>query len=124
MAKVRASARVAALLHHGVQAAGTQAGVLGQGLLNEGQVGIDLARSGHQGQARHAGPIERAQYGIAVYLELARDGAHAPAFVLVQAQDLGAKLDGDGHGSGPLCQRSKFKRSAADTLVPQKWQWR
>ena len=54
-----------------------------------------------QGMSRHrlcAVPGEHAPHRVAVYPELPGDGAHAPAFNLVQAQDLRAHLRGYGHG--------------------------
>ena len=65
---------------------------------------------------------EHARDRVTVQMELARDGTHAPVFGLVQAQDVGAKFDGNRHGSGPLPGRKKPGRSWGGTLAPQKRQ--
>ncbi|MFT6590613.1 MAG: hypothetical protein ACJA2P_001462 [Rhodoferax sp.] len=43
MAEMRTAATIAALLNHGVQAAGGQRGELGQHFLNEGHEGVNQA---------------------------------------------------------------------------------
>ena len=98
VAEVVGPAGVAAFPHHGVQTAGGQRGELGQGLADEGQIGVDLAGPQRGIGAHHAGLGDHALHRVAVQVQLAGDGADAPAFGLVQAQDLRAQFRGYGHG--------------------------
>jgi len=101
VAEVVGPAGVAALAHHGVQPAGGQRGELGQCVADEGQVEVDLAGAQRGIGAHHAGLGDHALHGVAVQVQLAGDGADAPGFSLVQAQDLRAQLRGYGHGWAP-----------------------
>ena len=101
MTEVISAAGVAALAHHGVQPAGGERGELGQGRNHEGQVGVDLAGPQRRLTAHDAGLREHTLDGVAVQVQLAGDGAHAPTFGLVQAQDLRAQFRGYGHGWDP-----------------------
>ena len=101
VAEVVGPTAVAALSHHGVQAAGGQRGELGQRVADEGQVEVDLAGPQWLLGAHHAGLGDHALHGVAVQVQLAGDGADAPAFGLVQAQDLRAQFRGYGHGWAP-----------------------
>ncbi len=101
VAEVVGPAGVASAAHHGVQAAGGERGELGQRVADEGQVGVDLAGPQRRIGAHHAGLGEHALHRVAVQVQLAGDGADAPAFGLVQAQDLRAQFRGYGHGWAP-----------------------
>jgi hypothetical protein len=103
VAEVVGAARVAPAAHHGVQPAGGECGELRQGIEHEGQVGLDLAGAQRGWGAHNAGLLEHPFDGVAVQVQLAGDGAHAPALSLVQAQDLRAQLRGYGHGWAPSC---------------------
>ena len=100
MAEVVGPTGVAALAHHGVQPAGGQRGELGQRVADEGQIGIDLAGPQRGIGAHHAGLGDHALHRVAVQVQLAGDGADAPAFGLIQAQDLRAQFRGYGVNAG------------------------
>ena len=57
-----------------------------------------LGRSG-DGVYRRAVAGEHAPHGVAMHVQLARDGAHAPVLDRVQAQDLRDQVRGYGHGA-------------------------
>ena len=81
---------IAALSDHLVDAGGAQGGVLGQGVADERQVGVEGA-----GPARAAADADRLALdggadGLTVEAELGRDGAHLPVLAVVEAPDLGA----------------------------------
>ncbi len=90
-------ALVAALTGHGVQAARPQRGELLQGLMDEGQVGIDAGGS-HFADARKTGLTQNTLDGAVVHFELARNGARAPSLNVVVALDLFDQFRGHGHG--------------------------
>ena len=97
VAKVLAAAAVAALADHGVQPCGGERRELGQRREDEGAVRIDPARAQRRGDGRRAVLGEHTPHGVAVHLQLARDGAAAPVLDLVQAHDLRAQLRRDRH---------------------------
>jgi hypothetical protein len=103
VAEVVGTARVAPAAHHSVQPAGGEGGELGQGLDHEGQIGVYQAAAQRGWGAHDAGLLEHTFDGVAVQVQLAGDGAHAPTLGLVQAQDLRAQLRGYGHGWAPSC---------------------
>jgi hypothetical protein len=103
VAEVVGPSLVATLAGHGVQPAGGEGGELGQGLDHEGQIRVDQAAAQRGWGAHDAGLLEHPFDGVAVQVQLAGDGAHAPALSLVQAQDLRAQLRGYGHGWAPPC---------------------
>ena len=85
-------------LDHVVQARGAQARKLRQGLENERQVGIDRRGTADRPQCGQARLREYAGDTVAMYVQLAGDGADAPALRVVMAQDLRFNLRGQGHG--------------------------
>ena len=98
VAEVAGAADIAALTDHGVQTAGRERGVLGQGLADERQIGVHAARARGDGRGCGARLLEYPPHGPMVHLQLPSDGAHEPVLDLEQAQDLGAQLRGYGHG--------------------------
>jgi len=70
--------------------------------------------------AHDAGLGEHALDGVAVQVQLAGDGAHAPVLGLVQAQDLRAQFRGYGHGWAPPCgwRRAAAGCGAGSSAVP------
>ena len=75
VAKVVGTAGITPLAGHGVQAAGTQCGEFLQGLMDEGQVGVDAAGA-HNTDAWQPGLAQHALNRAVVNLELARNGAN------------------------------------------------
>lgn len=97
--EVRGRAHVAALGHHGVQPRRSERGELLQRGQDEGSVRIDAAGPQRRGVHRRAVAAEHAPHGVAVHMQLPRDGAHAPLLHRVQAQDLRHQVRGYGHGA-------------------------
>jgi hypothetical protein len=89
-------ALVAPLPGHGVQAAGPQRGELLQGLVDEGQIGVD-ARSAHHPDTRQPGLAQDALDGAVVNFELARNGAGSPSLDMVVALDFFDQFRGHSH---------------------------
>ena len=69
---------VAAFGHHRIQAAGRERRELLQRLMDEWQVGVDLRRPLHAANPGQAGLRQHTLDGVAVHMQLARDGAGAP----------------------------------------------
>ena len=94
MAEVILPAAVAALAHHGVEAAGGELRVLLQGLEHKGQVGVD--------QRGAVGPLDLGQTGLGehpvdravVHAQLPGNGANLPLLHMEVAQDLRFELRG------------------------------
>ena len=97
VAEVAALAGVAALAHHVVEPAGGQRRVLLQGLADEGPVRLDEARAKRDARRRGAMLAQDAAHRIAVHVQLARDGSHAPVLDGVHALDACGQLKRDGH---------------------------
>jgi hypothetical protein len=98
-AEVRAGADIASLGHHRVQPCGGERGELLERGQDEGPVRIDPARTQRRGVHRRAVAGEHAPHGVAVHVQLPRDGPHAPLLHHVQAQDLRHQVRGNGHGA-------------------------
>ena len=98
MAEVLRAAAVAAFVDHREQPCGGERGELDQG--REDEVAVRIDATGPQRRSRRglAGLREHAPHGIAMHMQLAGDGAHAPAFGEVQAQDLCAQIGMDNQG--------------------------
>ena len=101
VAHVAGAAVVAALADHGMQPAGRQRGVLAQRLDHEGAVRIDAGRSQHALDQLKPMLGEHAAHGVAVHVQLARDGAHAPMLGDVQTRNVSGQVRGYGHGAPP-----------------------
>ena len=97
VAEVRAAAHVAALADHRVQPRGGERRELGQRLEEERPIRIDPARAQRRAVHRRAVAAEHAPHGVAVHVQLPRDGAHAPLLDRVEAQDLRDQVRGQRH---------------------------
>ena len=62
---------------------------------------------------RRAVAGEHAPHGVAVHVQLPRDGAHAPLLHHVQAQDLRHQVRGYGHGAAVPAHRGARSPDAA-----------
>ncbi len=91
------TADVAAFPDHDVEAAGSQGGECFQGLVDEGQVGVD-ARGAGGADARQAGLAQDAFDAAVVDVQLPGNGADAPFLDVVIAQNLGFKFRAQAHG--------------------------
>ena len=91
------SSWVAADPCHVVQATGAQARELLKGLQDERQVRINGRRTAKAAQCRQAGLSEHTRNTVAMHVQLSSDGADAPAFGVVIAQDLRFNFWGEGH---------------------------
>ena len=74
-------------------------------------------RLGRSGEPCTGAPVagEHAPHGVAMHVQLARDGAHAPLLDRVQAQDLRHQVRGYGHGAavaGVTAWRTRPQRGA------------
>ena len=83
-------AGVAALSDHLVDAGGAQGGVLGQGVADERQVGVEGAGPAHAAADADRLALDGGADGLTVEAELGRDGAELPVLAVVEAPDLGA----------------------------------
>ena len=87
---------IAALADHLVDAGGAEAGVLGEGVADERQVGVEGAGSIHAGAAGSRLALDGGADRLTVEAELGRDGPELPVLAVVQPPDLGA-LGGRDH---------------------------
>lgn len=97
--EVRGPAHVAALGDHRVQPCRGEGGELLQGGQHERSVRVDAAGPQRRGVHRRAVARQDPPHGIAMHVQLPRDGAHAPLLHRVQAQDLRHQVRGNGHGA-------------------------
>ena len=88
VAEVIGTARVAAFPDHAIQAGGGQPRKLGEGLADEGQIGVDRRRTLHRPEPGQPGLGQHARNGVPMQGQLGGDGADAPALGVVVAQDL------------------------------------
>jgi hypothetical protein len=86
---------VAAGAQHLIQAARTQRGIPREGLLDEGDIGIEHRGAHILPSHRDAGLREHAPHGVTVHVELAGKRADTPALRVIQPQDLGLELARD-----------------------------
>lgn len=99
---------VAAQPDHLEQAAGAELGVLGKGLVDEGQERIGQRRPDGVASELDAGTQQDPADGGVVDAELAGDGTDAPFFGMEQAKDRRHLVGGD-HG-GSLCTGKRGRR--------------
>ena len=78
VAEVIAAAAVAAFAHHRVQPAGGQRRELLQGLMDEGQIGLDLRATCRRPDPGQTGLGQDPRHGAVVHMQLAGDRANAP----------------------------------------------
>ncbi len=97
VAKVIGAALVTTFSRHDIEAAGGKAGELLQGLKDEGQPGIDLGRASRT-DAGQAGLPQDALDAAVMDVQLPGNGADAPFLDMVETQNLGFELRGQGHG--------------------------
>ena len=121
VAEVVRATGIAALAHHGVEAAGGERWELLERGKNERQIGID-ARGSEVAKARQAGPRQYSGDGSIVHVKLPSDGVREPALHVIVAQDLRFQLRGDSHGSRPLPRRRKLVRTNGEQGRPHQWQ--
>jgi hypothetical protein len=120
VAEVVRVAAVAALADHREQPRGGQRRVAVQRLQDERPVRVDAAGSQRRSRRRRlAGVREHAPHGTVVDVQLAGDGAHAPALGLVQAQDRGAQVGGDDQDKLPSRMGDDHASRPAPHAVPQ-----
>ena len=103
---------IAALADHLVDAGGAEAGVLGQGVADERQVGVEGAGSIHAGAAGSRLVLDGGANRLTVEAELGGDGPDLPVLTVVQAPDLGALRGRDHHPSFPARREAPASGSA------------
>ena len=103
---------IAALADHLVDAGGAQAGVLGQGVADERQIGVEGAGSIQAGAAGSRLAFDGGANRFTVVAELGGDGPDLPVLAVVQAPDLGALLGRDHRPSFPARREAPASGSA------------
>ena len=109
-------ARVAALVDHLVDAGGAQPGVLGQGVANERQVGVEGGRPTHAAPDASRRVLDRGADRFTVEAELSGDGPELPVLAVVQAPDLGALRGRDHRSSFPARREAPASGSATGSI--------
>ena len=92
------AAAIAPLAHHRVQPAGRQRRELLQGLMNEGQIRLNLGVSRRRSNSGQAGLGQYPRDGAMMHMQLTGDGANSPLLNVIIAQDLCLQIRRDGHG--------------------------
>ena len=108
-------AGIAALSDHLVDAGGAQGGVLGQSVVDEGQVGVEGTGSIQAGAAGSRLAFDGGPNRLTVEAELGRDGPELPVLAVIQAPDLGAFLGRDHRPSFPARREAPASGSATDS---------
>ena len=103
---------IAALADHLVDTGGAEAGVLGEGVADERQVGVEGAGSIHAGAAGSRLALDGGADRLTVEAEFGRDGPELPVFAVVQAPDLGALRGRDHRPSFPARREAPASGSA------------
>ena len=103
---------IAALADHLVDAGGAEAGVLGQGVADERQIGVEGAGSIHAAAAGSRLVVDGGANRLTVEAELGRDGPELPVLAVVQAPDLGALRGRDHRPSFPARREAPASGSA------------
>ena len=103
---------IAALTDHLVDAGGAEAGVLGQGVADERQIGVEGAGSIQAGAAGSRLALDGGANRLTVVAELGGDGPDLPVLAVVQAPDLGAFLGRDHRPSFPARREAPASGSA------------
>ena len=101
---------IAALADHLVDAGGAEAGVLGQGVADERQIGVEGAGSIHAGAAGSRLVLDGGADRLTVEAELSCDGPYLPVLAVVQAPDLGALRGRDHRPSFPARREARVVR--------------
>ena len=105
-------ARVAALVDHLVDACGAQPGVLGQGVADERQVGVEGGGPTHAAPDTSRLVLDGGADRLTVEAELGRDGPELPVLAVIQAPDLGALRGRDHRSSFPARREAPASGSA------------
>ncbi|WP_425468214.1 hypothetical protein [Paraburkholderia guartelaensis] len=108
-------ARVAALTHHRVQAAGCELREFIQGLPDERQVRFNQGGAWRRSMPGQACLGQHTRDGRVMNMQLPRDGAAAPFLDVVQAQDLRLQFGRNGHGGSPDADEGWMPRSRRRT---------
>ena len=108
---------IAALADHLVDAGGAEAGVLGQGVADERQIGVEGAGSIHAGAAGSRLVLDGGANRLRVEAELGRDGPDLPVLAVVQAPGLGALRGRDHRPSFPARREAPASGSATGSTV-------
>ena len=103
---------IAALADHLVDAGGAEAGVLGQGVADERQIGVEGTGSIQAGAAGSRLALDGGANRLTVVAELGGDGPDLPVLAVVQAPDLGALLGRDHRPSFPARREAPASGSA------------
>ena len=131
VAEVIAAAAVAAFAHHRVQPAGGQGRELLQGLMDEGQIGLDLRATCRRPDPGQAGLGQDPRHGAVMHMQLAGDRANAPFLDMIIAQDLRLQIRRDGHAVllgevwrriEPVRRRKNSRRTNGGQRHPHQWQ--
>ena len=117
MAEVAALTGVATLAHHVEQPAGGERRVLLQGLRDEVAVGLEQTPAQRDPRRCAALLVQDPAHGVAVHVQLGRDGAHAPMLDLVQTSDPRGQLRANGHAGRSGSQREGAANPAAGGAV-------
>jgi hypothetical protein len=131
MTEVIGATGVATFLDHAVESTGGQGRELRQGVADERQGGVEAARAARGVEPWQAGLRQDPGDGAVMHAQLGGDGADAPAFGVVVAQDAGFEFRADGHQgllgawlgwdrTREVCRKSRLSQPEQD--VPQKWQ--
>ena len=117
MTKVAALTGVAALAHHVEEPAGRQRRILLQGLRDE--VAVRLEQTPAKRDTRGCGAllVQDPAHGVAVHVQLGRDGPHAPMLDFVQTPDPCGQVMGNGHAARPGRHRDRAANPAARGAV-------
>ena len=103
---------IAAQADHLVDAGGAEAGVLGEGVADERQIGVEGAGSIQAGAAGSRLALDGGANRLTVEAELGRDGPELPVLAVVQASDLGALRGRDHRPSFPARREAPGSGSA------------
>ena len=103
---------IAAQADHLVDAGGAEAGVLGEGVADERQVGVEGAGSIQAGAAGSRLALDGGADRLTVEAEFGRDGPELPVLAVVQAPDLGALRGRDHRLSFPARREAPASESA------------
>ena len=131
VAEVIAAAAVAAFAHHRVQPAGGQRRELLQGLMDEGQIGLDLRATCRRPDPGQTGLGQDPRHGAVVHMQLAGDRANAPFLDMIIAQDLRLQIGRDGHAVlldevwrriEPVRRRRNSRRTNGGQRHSHQWQ--
>ena len=117
MAEVAALTGVATLAHHVEQPAGGERRILLQSLRDEVAVRLEQTPAKRDARRCAAGRVQDPAHGVAVHVQLGRDGPHAPMLDFVQTSNPSGQIRGDGHAGRPGRHRGRAANPAARGAV-------